>query len=489
MSNKVKASSDYSDYFVRTDEPGIKERLARITIPETMCDGHWTVGWLKSPGGMALRSERMLGVNGYTIPETRFMGLHELGHIRYSPSRFPKVSSEMSRAIGAVEDARIHLRLARADNSVSVFLQSTHPTFDDTPDKEPYPIFVTDLNSALQRLRDPSSTISDYYDIGLLRVARHGLGVEEYMQRLIDSAPANNSLGSIMRFAVKQALRVLGSSKNKRPSFAYTYRAALAYMEAFTETLGCSMKWHEQEDGLAYLRLCLRDPATRTSARAVADSLKDIGLTPGWGELVNLRSLKMRHRTRRRRWSKSTQATDSGSIPRFFERILVDQAVFSKPSKKNSGTVLIDFSGSVSLMVKELRAIVEATGGATVVLYFGNQSQGWLRTVAKDGLTATWSDRIDLSAQIAESVGDSYHSAGRRNAIDGLALKWLSKQPGPRYWISDCRVSGRGMPDSGGGCLTNAMLQECLDTCIGGTITAITSSRLFLKKLGVKTEL
>lgn len=64
-----------------------------------------------------------------------------------------------------------------------------------------------------------------------------------------------------------------------------------------------------------------------------------------------------------------------------------------------------------------------------VAIYSGRGDKGELRIVAQGDLRAT---------------SDSLKPFGSGNVVDLPALEWLAKQPEPRLWVSDGRVSGVG---------------------------------------------
>jgi hypothetical protein len=67
--------------------------------------------------------------------------------------------------------------------------------------------------------------------------------------------------------------------------------------------------------------------------------------------------------------------------------------------------------------------------GTKVAIYSGRGEQGELRIVAQDGRRA---------------ARDALGRYGAGNIVDLPALEWLSRQPRPRIWLSDGRVTGVG---------------------------------------------
>lgn len=93
--------------------------------------------------------------------------------------------------------------------------------------------------------------------------------------------------------------------------------------------------------------------------------------------------------------------------------------------KKLGGTILLDMSGSMSLDVNDIRALLATAPLSTIAGYAGETRHGYLWIMAKGGRYST-------------SI--PYHPGG--NVVDGPALRWLAKQQKPRVWISDGGVTG-----------------------------------------------
>jgi hypothetical protein len=129
--------------------------------------------------------------------------------------------------------------------------------------------------------------------------------------------------------------------------------------------------------------------------------------------------------------SRSLRPTDEGSIFRAPWRVTTDNRVFRRSSVARSASVLVDTSGSMSLSSDDVRAIVKQAPASIVAAYSANPgtNNGPLRILAQGGRITT-DDR-------------AYVMPGG-NIIDVPALKWLSKQPRPRYWVCDGDVTGLG---------------------------------------------
>ena len=139
--------------------------------------------------------------------------------------------------------------------------------------------------------------------------------------------------------------------------------------------------------------------------------------------LVRLRSL----RGAGRRWRPASE----GSVVRYVGRWPSDKAIFRRKRRGRGGaSVLVDTSGSMSIETPDLDGLLLATpAGARVAIYSANRRYGELRIVAHGSRRAVAADLEPF---------------GSANVVDVPALEWLAKQPGPRLWVSDGKVTGIG---------------------------------------------
>ncbi len=124
------------------------------------------------------------------------------------------------------------------------------------------------------------------------------------------------------------------------------------------------------------------------------------------------------------------RASSEGVIMRDISRFAHDQRVFAARARRRraGGSVLIDQSGSMSLSAADIDTLIAAAPAATLVaIYSGRETEGELRVVVRDGR------RVGVGG---------LEPFGPANVVDLPALEWLAKQPEPRIWISDGRVTG-----------------------------------------------
>lgn len=111
-------------------------------------------------------------------------------------------------------------------------------------------------------------------------------------------------------------------------------------------------------------------------------------------------------------------------------RLYHDGRVFSRKLKKpGGGAVLIDVSGSMKLTTDDVFQLVQKFPGGVIATYCSGSHGGigWLTVVARNGKCC---EEREMKPR------------GSGNGIDGPALEWIAKFPGPRYWISDAGVYG-----------------------------------------------
>jgi hypothetical protein len=135
---------------------------------------------------------------------------------------------------------------------------------------------------------------------------------------------------------------------------------------------------------------------------------------------------RLPHASGLRAWRASTE----GSVVHHTHRWVIDRAIFRRRGAQSRGTVLVDVSSSMSLADEDLERLLVGTGqGMRVAIYSGQGSEGELRIVAEGGRRAE---------------GEELARFGSGNVVDLPALRWLARQPRPRLWISDGKVTGIG---------------------------------------------
>lgn len=130
-------------------------------------------------------------------------------------------------------------------------------------------------------------------------------------------------------------------------------------------------------------------------------------------------------------------AWHTGRFPRYLSRMVTDphRRIFSRKTRSLGAVVIIDCSGSMGLSQTDVKRLVHASAGASVLCYSSdsrnqNQYNAWL--VARNGRQ---------TSALPKFPGG--------NGVDGPALLWAAKNlrrngSSPMIWISDGWVTGRG---------------------------------------------
>lgn len=150
-------------------------------------------------------------------------------------------------------------------------------------------------------------------------------------------------------------------------------------------------------------------------------------LSNGWGRCVLElpRLFAPKHQ-------RGPRSSDEGANLRAPWRLPVDQKVFREVLRApRRGAVLVDASSSMSFEMKDIQDLVKTIPAGIIAAYDGSPvtNIGHLRVLAKHG-------------RIAEPEQFRFFDGG--NVVDGPALQWLGQQQGPRIWVCDGYVTGRG---------------------------------------------
>lgn len=197
--------------------------------------------------------------------------------------------------------------------------------------------------------------------------------------------------------------------------------------------------------------------ATRPEKRKV-DAIRGAGK---WGRLLDVRRLKMPRAVKPRR-PIGRRFNDCGVIPTAVHRLPVDGAIFSTRRRAKGGTILCDMSGSMGYCDDDVDRILRDAPAATIAFYAGGYGRGH-KPIGRISIAADRGRAAEIDDVRASMPGGD-------NLIDGPALRWLAKQPAPRYWISDEGVGGVSDFGIGGACHA-----ECRAICTAANITIVES--------------
>ena len=130
-----------------------------------------------------------------------------------------------------------------------------------------------------------------------------------------------------------------------------------------------------------------------------------------------------------------------------------DGKAWSVKLRRETGSILIDVSGSMHLEPSQVGRLLENAPLSTVASYSSDGNR---------------TGELHILAQNGRYTSDPQH-AGSGNGVDGPALDWLTRQPAPRVWICDGIVSGVGD-------VTHPTLaRECMTTCVRSNIMRVES--------------
>jgi hypothetical protein len=172
------------------------------------------------------------------------------------------------------------------------------------------------------------------------------------------------------------------------------------------------------------------------------------GRTPYWGEL-RIEKLPMPKQTRGN-IGKKRIASNIGKSPRRIHRYMTDpeKRIFDKISHGMGGVVVIDVSGSMSLTHEQVRLIVEASPGATVIAYSDyddNRENAWILA-----------DKGRMVEELPSGMGFG-------NGVDFPAIEWAvahkQRHNSPVIWVTDGGVCG---PNQG---YNDTLAMQCIEFC------------------------
>jgi hypothetical protein len=191
--------------------------------------------------------------------------------------------------------------------------------------------------------------------------------------------------------------------------------------------------------------------------RAVESKLRTIKGEGQWGTLAEVRRPDLTRTVRPRR-PVGRRFSDVGVIPTAIHRLTTDGSVFGVKRRVKGGTVLCDASGSMHYSDADIERLLTEAPGSTIAFYSARGA--WDPT-----------GRIVIGAQAGKACTVEEvkrNLPGQDNLIDGPALRWLARQPGPRFWITDGGVGGMSDFGKGGPCWA-----ECEAICRAAGITIV----------------
>jgi len=345
-------------------------------------------------------------------PEAAWIRLHEMAHARWTPVNSGKTAAAEGiepLTANACGDARIHRKLRDAE----------------------FPIGRAMTPEDMAKLAGHfDNGMLDPLDASRLLMASIGTGDERDIAALVATMEGGPAIVDITRDVWRQAFG------KRRPAFGKTIEAGKALEDWFKKPPDPEVL-EAMEDPIGKL------PNYDTGRRGPGETV--------WGTMTvetPPRPLSLPARIRRR----TRRALPEGSFPRNWHRLTTDGAIFSRKAKRlPGGAVLIDQSGSMALSPADVLAIVSAAPAAIVATYAGEARTGTLRVLAMNGKRVNDAD---------------VHLAHGGNTVDGPALEWIARFPGPRFWVSDglaFGISGDSIRDAAKIAMRHSILR--VDTC------------------------
>ncbi len=339
-------------------------------------------------------------------PSGRPVSRHELAHVAWSPPHLPRVRFD-ARVLAVVEDARINRGLDVI--GIPVYLDQemcAHVRLLAARDAKRNDTFAMVARATASIGTNLESDLTGSLG-GEGCAGQFALECVVEVRAALERAEARSAEG-IAPF--KSGVRIARTLARKLQAEGLLDSRGRA--KSSIET-GCCALGHGEDEGD-------EGACDRGAAGAAHPGEMEIVRAP---MPVRLRSLRGAGR--------SFRAATEGSVVRSLTRWPTDKAIFRRRRSGHGGaSVLVDTSGSMSIEVSDLDRLLLATpAGARVAIYSATRRSGELRIIAHR-------NRRALAADL-----EPY---GRANVVDVPALEWLAKQPGPRLWVSDGKVTGIG---------------------------------------------
>lgn len=361
-------------------------------LPEVLCPGAWTIHALER-GGFTVRARRILAAPLDRSRLARAVRAHEMAHVRFSPDDVDLGRLGVQRwTLLAVEDARVNELALRAGLDV-----------------------IRDLDDSARSSPDPCM---DFRAATLLLVAAHGTGGFSRTKAAVAAAGVAGRRACDL--AVQAIETLLGSAG------PLTFERTVLVARMLDSHLG------PEPPGWDALGTVCCDGPTDGKARADTTHAASLAGNQGWGVLRRVEEPPRPIALQRSRSARACRATDEGAILRAPQRLILDGRVFAHRLRRRRGSVLIDASASMAWTGARLRSLLETAPAALVACYEGTGA-GWgvIRILARDGWRVA-----------EEAIAPPLRRGG--NVVDGPALRWLARQPPPRVWVSDGRITGVG---------------------------------------------
>lgn len=414
--------------------PKVKSvRRVSRPIPGVIDGAEWEVrGNASKQGSVDIKGHVMnvpLGVD----PVERIIKNHEMLHVKFSPKRPAPLPGTDINAYQACEDARINYRgryLSVDTGSVTVYddhdIERLKKNIAAAPNPEllAASLLVATFGS-VDRMRVLNEVLPDVFDDEEVAQIRYAADDAAY-QAMRGTRPSHLKAKNAAKWLTERFAMPPEPTKNDNTSGKEAGDNSPSEVRKSLERTARNADFSELEK--AEKGLTEKSGSDPTPTGQAPTGMTATG-AQWWGKMKVVeppRSQRFPSKMRARNWKPS----DMGSVLRYPQRYCAgDGTIFAAKGQKLGGcTVLIDASGSMSLSQEDILQIMKLMPAATIASYCGESVQGELRILAKKG------------RRVADRDMRNYDWGG--NCVDGPALDWLAKQPGPRYWVSDGQIVG-----------------------------------------------
>lgn len=392
--------------------------LKQTPFPALIDGKEWTIREGRWPSFVVrYGDERTMQVPLDDSPVGRKLRLHEQAHVAWTPEEADNPYNDYGvdrKTLGAVEDGRIiqmmnyrHRAWANVNETTDILPPASLMRFE------------ADFERLANRLRGNDGDTADP-----VMATQKTISILEAAQ-LLASSKGYLENQHFQRFADNNGLFWIAEKVNELHYKHFGERPEPTFTDSINYARELEHEFKEIEQQLEEMQKELEEadlPAPIMPEMWQGDAR--------WGAMA-MQTAPLTERLQGNP-SKRKRASDTGVVPTYMHRLLSDQRVFGRKRKHRrwQGTVLIDLSGSMSLSVHEVNEILRRWPAVTIATYSGNNANGVLRIVAKNGRKAS-----------DDWLGPP---SGNNNMVDGPALDWLCTQRGPRVWISDGGVTGIG---------------------------------------------
>lgn len=201
-----------------------------------------------------------------------------------------------------------------------------------------------------------------------------------------------------------------------------------------------------------------------------------------WGgmEIVNLAELNKKSVTT---YMAHHRAREYGQNPSYPWRQILDGRPFRMTRMKArglGGAILLDASGSMgdNAGPRSIMTMLKCAPASKIAAYAGYPTHSSSTRRGNGRLFIL----VDKGKMAPTEMTMNPESWGGENCVDFPALMWLARQPGPRYWVSDCQVTGKNYRFS------SHLEDLCRQFCRVHDITIVGHPTDALKDMGVLQE-